>query len=166
MLSDGKGDRVVRRQEWGGAAQLVTPITVSQRDVFSSPAEEEERGGTCCFSSSFLAIILCISYLSSLLFFSYLSLPSKSLWWKMRGCSTCCHPTLSSPCPPPTASQTTNIFFFFMSLHNINRPDGGRLWDLSSSFIYNFHLFFIFLNIFLLRFFFWDFVDASARHWK
>lgn len=79
MLSDGKGDRVVRRQEWGGAAQLVTPITVSQRDVFSSPAEEEERGGTCCFSSSFLAIILCISYLSSLLFFSYLSLPSKSL---------------------------------------------------------------------------------------
>ena len=48
MLSDGKEierereSSRLRIQEWGGAAQLVTPITVSQRDVF--PPDEEGGG--------------------------------------------------------------------------------------------------------------------------
>jgi ABC-type Na+ efflux pump permease subunit len=64
-------------QEWGGAAQLVTPITVSQRDVFFSPhqKEAEEPSDLLLFFFFFFStFFLCISWLSLLPTYLYLGL--------------------------------------------------------------------------------------------
>lgn len=132
-------------QEWGGAAQLVTPITVSQRDVFFSPhqKEAEEPSDLLLFFFFFFStFFLCISWLSLLPTYLYLG-----LWWKMRGCSTCCHPTSASHLPP-TASPTTNNFFFFFI---ISTADGGRLCGTFRAHLFTtFSFFFFRIFIFLL----------------
>ena len=101
----------------------MTPITVSQRDVFPPRWRRRTKPSDLLLFFSFTLPIL-----------PWLSLPSPSLWWKMRGCSTCCHPThLASPPPtyplPLLRLQTTSSSSSSSSscLFIISTADGGRL---------------------------------------
>lgn len=111
----------------------MTPITVSQRDVFFSPTSE--GGGGTQRLVAFLLLLLFYLFPMYILALSSTYLPIPRLMMKNERVLHMLPPHIGLP---PTPDRFSDYKQLLLLLHNINDRRRPTVWDLSGSFIYNF----------------------------